>query len=117
MRGSADQLVISITRPLHEFSKRGLYARLPKKGAHTGADNGGVILLHTAIEQEKRIRPDGIQGAKNGPNVARVLGRNQRRGILDLLRTGNVRVLHVPNLNLLLTYDGENPLRVVLICQ
>ena len=38
-----------------------------------------MIQLHAAIEQEERIRADRIQGAKDRPDIARVLRGNQRR--------------------------------------
>ncbi len=68
-----------------------------------------MIQFHTAVEEKKQVCTDCIHGAENSTNIAGILWcdkRNCARKWFDILE-----------LTLLLSDDGNNPLRVFLVSQ
>lgn len=83
MRGSPNQLTVSIARPCDEIIKGSLYNRLPKQGPHARADGSGMVWFDAAIEQEERVRADGVKRPQNRPQITRILRGHQRNSAPD----------------------------------
>ena len=76
--GGAVDGVILPGSPGGEIGKFSRDHRMPKEGAHAGADRRGVVGVGAVIQQQQPAGAHRVHGAQDGADVARVLGRHQR---------------------------------------